>query len=326
VPETRDPGHSNLDPLGSVLSCLAAGALVLAVTEGPVRGWTDGITVGAVVVGLMASAEFFYWESFNPRPILNLRLFRNRSFSTGAGVIVIVMFAGFGWFFLTFQYEAYVLGYGPLKSALGLMAGAVTVVPAAAVGPALAARIGRQGAMTTALCIMTLGAVVMAAVGHLAMYWPIGIGFAIFGVGCGLGTGPPTEAVIESLPPGDQGVASAVNDTAREFGAAIGIAVLGSAFNAGYRSRVDHLLASTPSSIGSTIRSSPAAALDLASRSSSSAGHELAIVHAGVISGWETALATMAAISILGVVLVLARFPKKQEGVGDGGQPTVKTY
>jgi EmrB/QacA subfamily drug resistance transporter len=308
VPETRDPEHSNLDPLGALLSCLAVGAFVLAMTEAPVHGWTSGVTLGGAAVGVVAAFDFLLWQSTNPRPLLNLRLFRNRAFSTGLAAISINFFAGFGWFFLTFQYETYVLGYGPIKAALGLMAGGSTVVPASAMSTTVAARFGRRATITVGLAITAGAAVVQAAVGHYSAFLPIGIGFFLMGMGVGLANGPPTEAVIEALPAADHGVASALNDTAREFGAAMGIAILGSAFNAGYRSGIRHLASGLPASVAAAVRSSPAAGLN-AVRRHLTGGSGIGVVHTGVIAGWVAALITTAVIAALGSILVFVRFP-----------------
>jgi hypothetical protein len=144
--------------------------------------------------------------------------------------------------------------------------------------------------------------------GTYSAFLPIGIGFFLMGMGVGLANGPPTEAVIEALPAADHGVASALNDTAREFGAAMGIAILGSAFNAGYRSGIRHLASGLPASVAAAVRSSPAAGLN-AVRRHLTGGSGIGVVHTGVIAGWVAALITTAVIAALGSILVFVRFP-----------------
>jgi predicted MFS family arabinose efflux permease len=318
TPETRDPEHSNLDPVGALLSIVGIGALVLGITEGPVRGWTDPLTAGALALGPVVLGAFAVWELRNPRPMLDLRLFRDRSFSCGTAAVFLAFLASYGWFFMVIQYEAFVLGYDALDIGFSMVAPCVLLIPLAVLGPGLAARHGRRAALALGLGGMAAGAAVMAALAGDG-YWTLVPPFAVFLGGLGLLGGPATEAIVESLPPARQGIASAVNDVARELGAAIGIAVVGSTFNMAYRARVGELLGSAGEPLRETVRSSPAAGLAAAGEAGKAGPGVAETVRHGVISGWSATWVLVAVLCLAGGAFVAARSPAN-------GQARVKRY
>jgi MFS family permease len=302
APETFDPEHARIDPPGALFAAVAIGSLVLAIIELPVRSLADPLVLGALCAGALALGAFVRWELRAPRPLLDVRLFGRPSFAIGTVSLVLVFGAGYGWFFLSFQYSSVVLGYTPLLSGVALVPSAFSVIPLAMLGPSLAARHGRGPVIAVGLLVMSAGAVVMLAVSTAAAIVPMAAGFFVFAGGIGLASTPPTDAIIEALPPAEQGVASAVNDASREIGAAVGIAVLGSLFNAGYRGRVDHLLAGAPHPLLEAVRSSPGAVEQLA-RLHPAVGHA---VREGVLAGWQVAFAGTAVSMALGALFILA--------------------
>jgi MFS family permease len=313
VPETRDPGHSNFDPIGALLSCVGIGAVVLAVTEEPILGWTDALTVGGLVVGVAGLIAFAAWEIRTSRPLLDLRRFRDPSFGTASATLFVMFMVDFALFFLCFQYEAYILGYGPFKSVLGLMPEMITLPPVFVFAPAIANRFGRRLMMTIAMALCATGALSAALVGHDGRYWPFTLSLSVFWTGVALAMGPSTEAIIEAMPSAEQGVASAVNDIARELGAALGIAVLGSAFNAGYRRDVGHLLGSHAGHLRAAITDSPATGLQAVARLGAAGRPEIAIIHSGVFAGWNAALVVATALLIAVAIFVAIRYPGKAD-------------
>lgn len=144
VPETRDPDGAALDGPGAVLALAATALLTAAVIEVPVRGVGDLFVLGAAGVGA-AAAGGFVWRALRvEHPLLDVRVFADGPFA-GATLAITAMFgAAFGWFFLSFQYYAYVLGWSPLHSALGLMPNIVPLVALAPAGSRLAARVGAR--------------------------------------------------------------------------------------------------------------------------------------------------------------------------------------
>ena len=237
VPESRESEHVGLDPLGAVLSVLAIGGLVLGIIEGPSRGWSDPVTLVGIIGGVVAGFLFVGWELRTPAPLLDPRLFKLRGFSTGSTSLFLQFFAIFGFFFISLQYLQLVLGYGTLKSAVALLPIAAVMMPLSTVAASLAERYGQRIIGAAGLMISAVGFVGIATMNASSSYWELLVWLLFVGGGTALAMTPATNAIVGSLPRAKQGVASAVNDTARELGAAFGIAILGSAFNSGYRSQ-----------------------------------------------------------------------------------------
>lgn len=310
VPDSSDPEEANLDPLGALLSFAAAGGLVLGVIEGPVKGWTSPMALGSIVVGGVALAGFVYWEWRNPRPLLDVRLFAERGIRSGSLSIFVQFTAAFGFFFLTVPYLAFVLGYGPLKTGLGLLPVALGLFPASAAAIPLTRRFGRRVMGIIGLLILASAFVVGTIITVDSSFMVFAIVMVVFGLGLGLSSPPATEAIVESLPPAKQGVASALNDVLREFGAAIGIAAIGSAFNGGYRATIDDLVG-FPDEIREAIRETPAAAAVIAPDLGDAGPSLLANVSEAVIDGWSRGLWLTAIIVAVGAAGYAAWAPRR---------------
>ncbi len=311
VPDSSDPAEANLDPVGAVLSFAAAGALVLGVIEGPVKGWMSPLAAGAIVVGVVTLIGFVAWEWRNPRPLLDVRLFAERGIRSGSLSIFVQFTAAFGFFFLTVPYLAFVLDYGPLKTGLGLLPVAIGLFPASAVAIPLTRRFGRRTMGVLGLLVLASAFVVGTLITVESSFVLFAAVMVIFGLGLGLSSPPATEAIVEALPPAKQGVASALNDVLREFGAAIGIAAIGSAFNAGYRTTIDDLVG-FPDQITEAVRETPAAAAVIAPDLGDAGPTLLAGVADAVLHGWERGLWLTAIIVATGAAGYALWAPRKQ--------------
>jgi MFS family permease len=306
VPETSEASAPRVDAVGAVLVCLAIGGLVLGTIESPARSIGDGLVLVSLLGGSLALAALVWWElRVAAAPLLDLRLFADRGFAMGNATLVVLYAAVFGWFFLAFQYFAFVRGYGAIHTGVALLPCVIGVVPLSLAATRVAERFGRARVIAVALIVMAAGTGLMALAADTGSWWPLAVAFLVFGVGVGLGSTPPTEAIIEALPRERQGIASAANDAAREIGAALGIAALASLFNAGYRARVHALLAVSSLPGAQSIRSTPAAALHHA--------RAAAIVREGIVSGWRVAFIATSAILVLMVPVVL-RLARSTDG------------
>ena len=143
VPETSDPDDSNLDPIGSITSLIGIGMLTLGIIEGPIKGWSDPLVVAGLVVGAVGLVSFVLWELRTPRPLLDVRLFRLRGFSTGSLSIFLQFLAAFGFFFTASQFLAFVFDYSPLRIGLGLLPIGVTIPLGSVLAPKAIERFGR---------------------------------------------------------------------------------------------------------------------------------------------------------------------------------------
>jgi EmrB/QacA subfamily drug resistance transporter len=236
LPKSSDPGHTALDPIGSLLSVVGLVALIFAVIEGPERGWTDPITIGGFVLAVVGLTSFVLYELRSSNPMLDPRLFKLRGFSVGAAAITVAFFAMFGMFFLLTQYLQFVQGYSPLQAGLRTLPSAAMLMFWAPRSPKLTARFGAPTVVRVGFCSAATGFVLLAFARPDTSYWLVAIALVFTGTGIALVMPPASQQVVGSLPLTKAGVGSAVNDVTREVGGALGIAVAGSIVSTIYRS------------------------------------------------------------------------------------------
>jgi EmrB/QacA subfamily drug resistance transporter len=266
VPSTRAEERVAFDPRGSIVSAIGIGLLVLGIIEGPERGWTNPLTLVGLIGGVVFLATFVWIELRTEEPLLDPRLFGHRGFATGSASLFLQFFAMFGFFFVSLQYLQLVLDYSTLEAALALLPMSLVILPISAVAGTLSERYGHRLVGGAGLAISGIGFALFSTLGTGSGFWPFVLTTIVIGVGAALAMAPATNAIVASLPRAKQGVASAVNDTARELGAAFGVAVLGSAFNIGYRHDIDTDLARFPADVAHQAREAPAIAVQLAGR------------------------------------------------------------
>jgi EmrB/QacA subfamily drug resistance transporter len=249
VPGSVDPNPPRLDLVGGLLSLLAVAGTVFGIIEGPERGWGDALTVTGLVIGITALVAFVLWELRVDQPMLDPRLFRNRSFSAGSLTVMVQFFAAFGLFFVVIQYLQFVVGRSPLQTAVAMLPLPLVMIPLARNAPRIARRVGFRRLAPVGLALTATGLVVVSQVDRELTYATFALGLVLFAMGMALAGAPATTAITESLPESKQGVASAVNDTARELGSALGIAILGSVLNQQYRDGMAEAVHGLPSAV-----------------------------------------------------------------------------
>ncbi len=298
VPQTRDSEAPRLDPVGTLFSVVGLSGLVFGIIEGPERGWTDPITAGALAAGLVGISLFVAWELRLREPMLDPRHFLNGSFSAGSLSISVQFFAAFGFLFLALPYLQLVLGFSPLEASLALVPMAVVVIPLSRFAPVIADRAGSRLTGAVGLSCIGLSFLLVSTLGTDSSYWHFLFALIPFGIGMALSGPPATNAIVGSLPPEKQGVASAVNDVSRELGGALGIAVLGSVMNEAYRSAVTDSTAGLPPEAASAATSSLAAAMQV--------GHQMGAQGQVLISQAQSAFVDGLGVSMIVGVAALA--------------------
>jgi len=249
--------------------------------------------------------------------MLDPRNFLRRGFGAGSLSITVQFFAAFGFLFLALPYLQLVQGLSPLRAAGALLPMALVVIPLSRVAPLIAARVGVRVAGAAGLASMAVGFTIFATLGVGSSYWHFLLGLLPFGAGMALAGAPATTAIVASLPPEKQGVASAVNDVSRELGGALGIAVLGSVFNAAYRSAMDAPTAALPPAAADHARASLAAAQQIGARAGS---HDLvAAAESAFMHGLTRGLTAGAIALALGAAFVAWRAPGRAESTANAG-------
>ena len=243
VPESKDPEKRRLDPLGAALSIAGLGTLVYGVIRGGSDGWLDPVTLTALAVGAALILAFVLHELRSRSPMLDVRVFRNPRF-TGASVAVsAVYFCLFGTIFLVTQHMQLLLGYGTLAAGIRTIPFAVVLIIVANQTPRIVARFGPRLPIVGGLVVVAVSQLLRIASTPDTGYGLILLSQSVFSTGMGLLIAPATASIMGALPPGRAGVGSAMNDTTRQVGGALGVAVMGSVAAAAYRGEAEDRLA-----------------------------------------------------------------------------------
>jgi len=240
IPTSRDPSQPRLDPVGALLSIVGLVALVYAIIEAPNRGWTDPLILGMFAAAAIVLAWFATWERITPSPMLDMSVWRSPRFSAASAGITLLFFAMFGSLFLITQYLQFVMAYNPLQAGVRLLPMAVVMLVVAPTSARIVERVGTKRVVASGLSLAALGLALMAMLpSHGISYWgDVAWRMMVMAAGMGLTMAPATESIMGSLPRAKAGVGSAVNDTTRQVGGALGVAIIGSVMSSFYGSRV----------------------------------------------------------------------------------------
>lgn len=314
ISTSRESVPTPLDWTGAVLIGGGLAILVLGILEAPARGWTDGLVIGCIAGGLLLCVAFGIAELRQRHPLLDVRLFANPAFATGAASITVFFLSMFGYFYVVMQYMQLILGYSPIKTALAL---------APLVGPILALsatafwylpRLGLRVVVFCGLALIAVGFLLMGGIsvtdGYGAIAWPM----LVMSLGIGLLTAPMTSAIMNNVPDDKQGVGSAVNDTTREVGAALGIALAGSLLAAQYTDKLlPRLPAQLPEPVREALSGSLGQALEVSARVGPGGAELAELSKAAFVEAMNTAVVGLAVIVGVSAVVIGAWAPGRDD-------------
>jgi EmrB/QacA subfamily drug resistance transporter len=317
VPTSRDTTIKRFDPLGIVLSIAAVSVLVWAVIEGPKHGWLSATSLVAFGLAAALLTAFVRWEQRSDHPMLDVGVFADMRFTAGSISVAFAFFALFGFIFMVTQYFQFVRGYGTLEAGVRTVPFALFTGMAAPLSAKLAERFGTKAVVAAGLFSMAVGFAWTTRDSATSSYWLV-VGQMLFmGGGLGLVNAPATEAIMGSLPPAKAGVGSAVNDTARELGGTLGVAVVGSLFSSVYAGRLGELLSGSavPADAQRVARDSVGAAVEVARRVGDAAGPQAGAavkgaVDSAFIEGFRAGSWVSAGVVFLGAVVALRWLPR----------------
>jgi EmrB/QacA subfamily drug resistance transporter len=323
VPESKDPSHASFDPVGAGLSILSLGVLLWSVIEAPGKGWTSTPILVGFVVGAVLLAMFFVWELRSSHPMLDMHFFENPRFSAASGAITLVFLSLFGSLFLLTQYLQGVLGYSTVKAGAVLIPQAVMLMIFAPMSNTWVQRWGNKRVVATGLAVVSISFVLFLtftpdspALHVIAITVLMGLGMANIMAPC-------TDSIMGSLPRAKAGVGSAVNDTTRQMGGAVGVAVFGSLMSSHFsHTMADKLGSVLPAgllegvrdNVGQAVgvaRNAPGASpftsriIDAANDSFVGGLHLVGLVAAGVVF-----------LACLGVIRYLPARPRDEDPIG----------
>ncbi|MET9274527.1 DHA2 family efflux MFS transporter permease subunit [Kribbella sp. NPDC003557] len=312
VPNSRERSGHSFDAIGAVISTVAVTGLIFVLQEGPERGWTDSATLISLAAGAVAAIGFVTWElRRGDAALLDVRLFRERGLAGGSVTLLVVFGVQAGIAVVLFPFFQAVLGWSGLLATAAMMPMAVMMMLSSGVASRMAVRIGPRSTMAAGVALAALGLSSMAVLVSVdGGYLSILPGLLAMGVGMGLSMTPSTEAITSSLPRAKQGVASALNDVTREFGTALGVALLGALLANGYRNAIDGRLAGLPVDAAATAREGIANAVEVAPTTGNHAQDLILAAQQSFVDGWQYALWIGAAVMAVLLVYVALRGPR----------------
>jgi EmrB/QacA subfamily drug resistance transporter len=314
VPTSRDDSHVELDLIGAALSIVGLGALLYGIIEAPNHGWTDPLVLGTFVVAAVVLAAFIAWELRSQHPMLDLSFFKNPRFTAASAAITLVFFAMFGTFFLLTQYLQVVRAYTPLEAGLRTLPMAATMMVMAPMSARLVERLGARTVVSAGLTFVAAGLALASLLGETTPYiWLAGV-LVVMAVGMSITMAPATASIMSSLPLRKAGVGSAWNDTTRELGGALGVAVLGSVMSSQYTSGLAGQLGSVPADVGRVAESSVGAAVQISAELSPAVGDALsAAARSAFMDAMGVALVVAAGVALAAAAVVRRYLPGPTE-------------
>ena len=231
------------------------------------RGAEQGLDVcagarRAVRCQQLRSCAFVAWERRVDEPLLDVRLFRNARFTAASITVTVLFFALFGFLFLSTQYLQFVLGYSPSAAGLRMLPYAGAMIVAAPMSSKLVARFGTKRVVTAGMLTFATGLAIAATITTTTGYGRLAIAMLFMGAGMGLAGAPATESIMGALPRDRAGIGSAVNDTTRELGGALGVAIVGSIVSSLYSNQLA-LPENVPAPVADAARESLGAAVQI---------------------------------------------------------------
>lgn len=312
LPESKEIATHRLDWVGAVLTVVGVGSAVFGIIEGPEKTWGSPVTITSLVVGVLGLVAFVLWELRQERPLLDPRLFRNRAFAAGSISITMQFFGMFGLIFVGMQYLQFVIGFSPLEAVVRMLPMPFFMLPAARISGKLADKLPQKFMGAFGMLSVGFGLLLFSklTVDFNFAYWTLCLAF--FALGAAPSATSATTAITQALPSEKQGVASAMNDTAREFGSAFGIAILGAMLNDSYRNAMSKATGQLPDQIAEQLMKS-LAFVQMPKPASAPQGTWDQLVSIGKTAftdGVHASLMIAAGVAWLGAILIFAIAPR----------------
>ena len=229
IAETRDESAvQSLDIPGLAASAVGLFSLTYAFIEASNYGWTSARILGAFAIAAVALVSFALLELHQRAPMLDLSLFRNRTFSGANAAMLFVGLAMFGTFFFVSLYMQNVLGYSPVQAGASFLPMTILIILIAPRAGALTDRVGSRWLVGGGMTLLSGMLFYYTTLGAQESFWALLPGLLLGGVGMGMTMTPVTAAAMSAVPVDKAGVGSAVLNSARQVGGSLGIAVMGS--------------------------------------------------------------------------------------------------
>lgn len=261
TPNSHDEHHTPIDWVGGVLSTIGLLGLVYGIIEAPAHGLLHTNILISLGLGVIGLGSFIWWQRRTEHPMLDMKLFSLPAVSVSALSVTLVFFALMGIFFSMSQVFQLIIGYGAFESSLRMLPLMMLMMVVSPFVPNIVKKFGTRWTVTTGLVLIAIAFVVMSQWPTIPAYSQIIAGMAIMMSGMALTMTPATTMMMSAVPRNRAGMGSALNDTTRELGGALGVAVLGSVLGTAYSSKIVESLTQLPVQMQTIAENSLAGAL-----------------------------------------------------------------
>lgn len=218
---------ASLDLVGAGLLTGTVFAVLVGIIEGPESGWTSPLVLGSFTASIAVFATFVVRSLRITDPLLDPRVFTIARLRTGTFGVGAVFFGLFALFFVNAQYLQFAKGYSPLLTGVAILPLPVGMIVVSRRSVAIAARFGTRPVVTTGMVLVAVGLTALSFATATTPYPPYAVALLAIAAGMGLSVPSLSTGIMASLPPARAGMGSGLNSAAREIGAALGIAVIG---------------------------------------------------------------------------------------------------
>jgi DHA2 family integral membrane protein (MFS transporter) len=319
VPDSRDPSPGRLDPIGVVLSVVGLVLLVYGVIKGgQLADFTDTTVLVTIAAGLVVLALFVVFEKRSDHPSLDVTYFRSKVFSAAITAIALVFFALMGVTFFSVFYTQSIRGYSPLESGVLLLPLAAAQMIFAPRARLLVDRFGNKATTTGGLLVVAATLAAFAGFETDTPIWVLEVVFFLMGTGTAHIMTPTSVVIMQALPREKAGSASALSNTFRQVGGALGIAVLGSVLSTTYRDGIRDKLSLLPAGVRHTAGESIEATLGVAAKLGPNGKALVAPAGQAFLHAMHVTALCGAGVAVLGAIVVALFLPGKQPAAQKG--------
>ncbi|WP_395296426.1 DHA2 family efflux MFS transporter permease subunit [Kitasatospora hibisci] len=321
VPESKDPNPGRLDPVGVLLSIIGLVALIFGIIKGgELADFTSPEAWVPMLVGAAALAAFVWFERRTAHPALDVTWFRNRVFSASVAVVGVVFFALMGVSFFGVFYTQSVRGYSALQAGVLMLPLAVAQLLFAPRARLVVDRFGVRATCAGGMALIAVGFLGYLLLDTDTPIWVLVVLGLLMGSGMAHVMPPVTVAIMGSLPREKAGAGSAINNTFRQVGGSLGVAVLGAVLSTVYRDGIADKLDALPTeALREKAGESLEATLAVAGRLGPQGAGLVGPANDSFVSAMHVVAGLSAGITMVGALLAWFLLPGRVPAAGQGG-------
>lgn len=321
VPDSRDPKPGRIDPLGVVLSIVGLVLLVYGIIRGgELADFADATVLLPVIGGLVVLVGFVWHEKRSSSPAIDVTYFKKPAFSAAVAAIALVFFALMGVTFFSAFYMQSVRGWSALQSGLLILPLAAAQMIFAPRARLVVDRFGARAVCTLGMLLVALGLAAFAFFDADTPVWIMCVVFFVQGTGMAHVMTPVTVSVMQALPREKAGSGSAINNTFRQVGGALGVAVLGSVLSTVYRGDIEGHLGSLPAGARDAAGESIEATLGIAEKMGPAGAQLVSAANDAFLSAMHVTAVGSASIALVGALVVGLFLPGKPPAEPDADE------